>query len=813
MNWIKVHMGTQLAQAFRLWVRRPLLCVLAVLPLALAIAALTALFTVLNISLLRPLPGIGEPQGLVEVGRVSSGFGSLSYPDFKDLEAQSQTLSAVYAYAFSPLAVRPDGASSASNSFGFLVSGEYFSALGVRAHAGRLLQASDMVQGSDAPVAVLSYATWQRMFGGDLAVIGQTVTINGSGFVIVGIAAPAFRGHIAGISPEFFLPITRVALVRPSDGGMLDNRQASWLLTGARVADGVALSQVQAELATIGARLAQMRPTQDESVRADLELTASPLRPLPRDAVRALLIFVGVLGTMASTLLLVACINIAGLSLARAEERRGELAVHLSLGATRGRIVSLLLSETLVLATLASLLGVALSWVGLRLLLSAPLPIPIPLHFDVTPDARVLAFGAGLALLTALVCGLLPAWRATRGRLAGELQRFRSQRTQQVLSVLQVATTLVLVVAGAGVLRATAYSDIANPGIEVARVLTFEFDLSTSGYDTTRALPVAGSLLDAARAVPGVDDAALAAVVPLTLSSMSLGSVEGEGLPPEGLYPDANVVTPGFTSTLGLALRGRDFNAGDRSDTLPVAIINRYLATQVFGEADPIGRSFSYGDGDDRRALQVIGVIEDSHVSAIGEAQRGYLLLPLTQWPRAGLNLLLRTDLAPAAAATAVRQLMQQVDPNLPPPQVFRLEDQAAVALLPQRIASLVINGLGGLGLLLVGLGLYGLLLQFVHSRWRELGVRQALGAAPARIAREICWRGLKLVLIGLLLAVVPAVMALHLVSSVLIGVDPWDISALFGAMLMMLVIAIMTSIGPARRAAGTAPAVALRQD
>lgn len=806
-------MGTHLVQAFRLWVRRPLLCVLAVLPLALAIGALTALFTVLNISLLRPLPGIGQPQGLVEVGRATSGFGTLSYPDFKDLAAQSQTLSAVYAYAFNPLAVRPDGAASASNSFGLLVSGEYFSALGVRAHAGRLLQESDMTQGGETPAAVLGYAIWQRMFGGDTAVIGQTVTINGSGFVIVGIAAPEFRGHIAGISPEFFLPITRVALVRPSEAELLDNRLASWVLTGARVADGAELNQVQAELATIGARLTQLRATQDDSVRADLNLTASPLRPLPRDAMRALLIFVAVLGTMVTTLLLVACINVAGLSLARAEERRGELAVHLSLGASRGRIVSLLLSETLVLATLATVLGVALSWVGLRLLLAAPLPIPIPLHFDVTPDLRVLAFGAGLALLTGLACGLLPAWRATRGRLAGHLQRFRSQRAQQVLSVLQVATTLVLVVAGAGVLRATSYSEVSDPGIDVERVLTFEFDLGTSGYDTTRALPVAGTLLDAARAVPGVTDAALAAVVPLTLSSMSLGSIEGEGLPPDGLYPDANVVTPGFTSTLGLALRGRDFNAGDRSDTAAVAIINRHLATQIYGEADPIGRSFAYVDGDERRSLQVIGVIEDSHVSAIGEAQRGYLLLPLTQWPRAGLNLLLRTDLAPAAAATAVRQLMQQVDPNLPPPQVFRLADQAAVALLPQRIASLVINGLGGLGLLLVGLGLYGLLLQFVHARWRELGVRQALGAAPARIAREICWRGIKLVLVGLLLAVVPALMALQLVSSVLIGVDPWDISALVGAMLTMLGIALVTSISPARRAASTAPAVALRHD
>ncbi|MFO1496328.1 MAG: ADOP family duplicated permease [Lysobacterales bacterium] len=806
-----MQLFSHLAKALRLWTRRPVLGVLAVLPLALAIGALTALFTVVNVSLLRPLPGIGAPAGLLEVGRVSAGFGTLSYPDFQDLEAQAQSLSAVYAYAFSPLAVRPEGAATASNSFGLLVSADYFGALQVRAHAGRLLDAADMRPGSDAPAAVLSYSSWQRLYGADPAVIGRPITINGSGFVIVGIAAPEFRGHIAGISPDFYLPVTQVALLRPGDAGLIDNRLGSWLLTGARIAEGYTLAQVQAELATIGERLVSQRAEQDDSVRADLTLSASPLRPLPRDAMRGLLIFVGVLATLVSTLLLVACINVAGLALARAEERRSELAVHLSLGASRPQLLSLLLSETLILALLATVLGVLLSWLGLRLLLAVPLPIPLPLHFDITPDARVLAFGALLTLLTALACGLLPAWRAARSRLAGELQRFRSQRAQQLLSVLQVATTLVLVVAGAGVLRATQADQISNPGIEVERVLTFDFDLGTSGYDSTRALPVAATLLDAARQLPGVEQAALAAVVPLTLSSMSLGSVEGEGLPPEGLYPDANVVTPGFAATLGIALRGRDFSDGDRSDTPAVVIINRHLATQIFGSADPIGRSFVYGDGDNRRSLQVVGVIEDSHVSAIGEAQRGYLLLPLSQWPRVGLNLLLRTELTPAAAASAVHRLLQQVDANLPPPQVFRLADQAAIALLPQRIASVVINGLGALGLLLVGLGLYGLLLQFVHARWREIGVRQALGAAPTQIAREVCWRGLKLVLIGLTLAIVPALLALRLVSSLFVGVDPWDLSALVGAILAMLLLALLTAIGPARQAARTAPAVALR--
>ncbi|GMU42910.1 MAG: ABC transporter permease [Xanthomonadales bacterium] len=806
-----MHFARNLRYALQQWARRPLLAALALLPLALAMAALTALFTVVNVGLLRPLPGIAAHPGLVEINRSEFSLDSQSWPDYRDLRAQAQTLEQVYAYSFALLSVRV-GQASADNGFGMLVDDHYFAALGVRPALGRLLFARDMTYAGDVPAVVLAHATWQRRYGGDPTIVGRMLTINGAGYTVVGVAAPAFRGHIAGLSPEYFLPITRRAQLRPSEGDLYENRLAQWLLMGARLAPGRSLEEARAELATIGARLSAERSALGGEGAA-LRLDAAPLRPLPGPAMRAVLIFAGVLGLLVATLLLVACINVAGLTLARAEERRSELALRLSLGASRGQLTAMMLAESLLLALVASALGSALAWAALKLLLAVPLPVPIPLHFELAPDWRLLGFALALTLLTACACGLFPAWRAARSRLVGEVARFRPQRSQQLLAVLQVAATLVLLVGGGAILKATDQGEIADPGIKVDGVLTLELDLATAGYGDTNAQPTAQALLEAAGALPGVEAAALAAVVPLTLSSMSLGSIEGEGLPPEGIYPETNVVSPGFAELLGIPLRGRDFDAGDRADGPPVAIINRTLARQVFGERDPLGREFGYGDGDQRSRLTVVGVIEDSQTTRAGEPPRGYLLLPLAQRPMTGLSLLLRSPMAPGAAAAALAGVIARIDPNLPPPRVFRLSEQAAIALLPQRLASAVVGVLSAVGLVLVALGLYGLLTQFVHMRRREFGVRQALGAQPARVAREIGWRGLRLVLIGVLLALPLALLVLRLCAGVFVGVRAFDLPLLAAAAATLIVIAALSCLIPARRAARIGPAAALRYE
>ena len=805
----------QLRYAARQWMQRPLILALAVLPLALAIGALTALFTVLNMSLLRPLPGIESDTQLVEIQRAGSGgMGSLSYPDFKDIAEQTQSLRDVYAFALSPLSVRAPGAANASNSFGFMVSSSYFDALGVRAERGRLLRAEDMSRDGSVPAAVVSHAAWVRLFNGDPNLIGQSVTVNGAAFVVVGVAAAEFRGHIAGISPDFFLPVTRRSLLRPADGGrILDSRLSSWLLIGGRLAQGRTLAEARSELDLIAERLTEQRHALGADQGSALRLAAEPLQPLPGGARTGVMVMVGILALMVGTLLLVACINVAGLALARAEERRSELALRLSLGATGRQLGAMMLLDALMLALPATLLGVTLAWAGLKTLLAVPLPIPLPLHFDISPDGHVLAFAVLLALLTTLACGLIPALRAARSPLIGQLGRFRGSRARNVLAVLQIAATLVLLVNGGALMRAMQEIDGINPGMRVEQTLAMEFDLETSDYGVDQAVPVAERLLEAARELPGVEHAALAAVVPLTLSNMSLGNIIGPGLPDEGLYPVANIVSPGFFQTLGIPLRGRDFNSGDTVGSPKVAIISRGLAQSVFGDVDPIGRSFDYGSDDVRDQIQVIGVIADGQYTRLGEFSESYLLLPYGQFRQAGMSLLLHTDLTVGQANAALRTVFSQLDPNLPPPQVFRMAELAALALLPQRIASSLMSVLGALGLVLVAVGLYGLLAQFVQSHLREIGVRLALGAAPARIARDVRWRGLKLVTIGLVLAIVPAMLVLKLVSTVIAGVPAFDLPVLAGALLAMALIGVAAGYGPARTAAATAPSTALRQD
>jgi predicted permease len=810
-----MNLFQQLWYAARQWTQRPLILALAVLPLAVAIGALTALFTVLNMSLLRPLPGIQPETQLVEIQREGTGgLGSISYPDFKDLADQTQSLRDVYAFAPSPLSVRVPGTNSASNSFGFMVSSSYFDALGVRAERGRLLVQEDMRIDGGIPAAVVSHAAWSRLFDSNPDVVGQSITINGAAFTLVGVSSAGFFGHIAGIAPDFFVPVTRRALLRPADGNeILESRLSTWLLAGGRLAPGRSIEDARSELKVIGERLSALRQAIGGNPRHALDLGVEALYPLPGAVRTSLLAVVGILVMLVATLLLVACINVAGLALARAEERRGELAVRMSLGATRRQLGTIMLVDALVLAVPATVIGLGLAWAGLKALLAIPFPIPIPLHLDISPDGRVLAFALTLTALTTLACGLIPALRAAASPLAGQMGRFRGTGTRNALAVLQVAATLVLLVSVGVLMRASQETDGINPGMRIEQTLAMEFDLETSGYTVDRAVPMAERLLARAREIPGVGDAALAAVVPLTLSSMSLGNIVGPGLPEEGLYPVANIVSPGFVETLGIALRGRDFNSADQQDSRRVVIINRTLSRLLFADADPIGRTFDYGGDEDRELFQVIGVIEDGQYTSLGESPQSYLLLPFTQHPRAGMSLLLHTDMSVGQASAALRTLFAQLDPNLPPPQVFRLAELAAIALLPQRIASSLMSVLGVLGLALVAVGLYGLLAQFVQAHLREIGVRLALGAAPAQISRGVRWRGLRLVLTGLTLAVIPALLATRLLSSVIVGVRAVDLPVLMLAGLIMLVIAVVACYGPARRAALTAPSAALRQE
>ncbi|MCE3004821.1 MAG: ADOP family duplicated permease [Xanthomonadaceae bacterium] len=801
-----------LLHALRQLGRRPLLMLLAVLPLGLSIAALSALYAIVEASLLGPMPGIDDTRGtLVEIGR-GDGLDTVSWPGFKSAQREVQSFDDLYAWSLLPVNLRADSAPGSRRALGMMVSGGYFATLGVRAAHGRLLDASDEDAGPRAPRVVLGHAAFERLLGGDPARVGSSVFINGHAYVVVGVAEPRFRGHIVLLSPDVFLPLTVQPLAQPSNGaGLLQDAGASWMTMGGRLREGVDLATGAAELAAISPRVEGLR--RDDGVQETLKL--APLRALPRELATPLVGMSGVLGALVLVVLLVACTNVAGWLLARGEARLAELGVRMALGASRLRILRLLLAEAVLVALLALALALAGVHGLLGLLPRIALPAPFPIVLQVPLTAGVLLFALAATAFTVLAAGLLPALRvsgAVRGFGAGA-RSTRRTRLRDGMVAGQVALTAFLLV-GAGLFaNALHKSQRVDIGFDPRGLFNADLDLEPSGYDEARQQDVLAAVLERVRALPGVEQAALARVVPLTLNQMSLGVVVDDDPSRELFSPSANLVSPAYFATLGVSLAGREFTPADRAGAQDVVVINRRLAQHLFGTTDAVDRSFRYGGRENPRTLRVVGVADDGRYASWHENPEPFMWLPLAQWPSAQLNLVVRSALPHAQAARDIAGAVSAVDPDLPLPQVHDMRDSVALSILPQRIATLGAGVAGALGLLLAALGLYGLLAQYVAARTREIGVRLSLGATPTRVARDVAWRGARLVLAGLLLGLAGASGLAVAAQSLLFGVAAGDLLPFAVAALAVLCCAVLACLGPARRAAATTPAAALRAD
>lgn len=800
-----------LLHAARQLARRPLPLLLAVLPLGLSIAALSAVYGIAQSMLLGPLPGIDTRGGaLVEIG-TEARMDTMSWAGFKGIEREATSFDAVYAWRILPVNARNERASGATRGLGMLVSGRYFEALGARIAHGRMLYATDEAAGTAAPRVVLGQGAFRRLLDGDPARLGASVVLNGQAYSVVGVVDASFRGHIAMLEPDYYIPMTLLPLAQPGDGAtLLESPQARWLHVGGRVREGASLEEASAELAAIAPRIDGLR-------RSDgvLETPAlAPLRGLPSELVTPMAGFSGLLGALALVVLLVACTNVGGWLLSRGETRRSELGIRMALGASRARILRMLLAEALVVALLASMVAL----VGVRLLLgllpAIDLPAPFPIRFDVPLGAGVVGFALALSALTVFAAGLLPALRVSSAAgLAGTARATRRSRLRELLVAGQVALTTFLLV-GAGLFaQALSKSQQVDIGFEPRATYNADLDLEPSGYPQDRQQQVLSAVLERVRAIPGVEQAALARVVPLTLNQMSYGVVQHEGASEHDFSPSMNIVSPGYFETLGMSLAGRDFTDADRAGAADVVVVNRRFAERVFGTADALDRTFRYGSPDAPRTLRVIGVVGDGRYASWHEQPEPFLWLPLAQWPAARQNILLRSPLPHAELARALAATIASVDPDLPLPQVYAMQDTIALSILPQRIAAAAGGAIGALGLLLAALGLYALMAQFVAACTREIGVRLSLGATPARMARDVAWRGGRLSLLGLALGLMGGSALAIAAESMLFGVDAGDVVAFAGAALAIVVCAALACAGPARRAARIAPAVALRQD
>jgi putative ABC transport system permease protein len=796
-----VRYGTRLLR------RNPLFALTAALSLAIGIGANTAIFTVANALLFRPPAGVAEPGRLVDIGTSynGTGFGTTSYPNYLDIRHGVSTLSGVYAYSVmvSPMSIG-SAEGGATRIFGSRVTANYFTVLGVPAAAGRLFDDSDT-----GSVVVLSHRFWSQRFQHDPGAVGRVVRINGEPFTIVGVAAEGFHGTTVR-SSDVWLPLD-------TGNSNFANRGAGLLLVGGRMVPGASVAQTAAALEILSRALERDYPEENRGVR--LEVT--PLSPTPGMRL-PLAAFLALLVGIVSSVLVVACANLAGILLARAAGRRREIAMRLAIGATRMRLVRQLLVETTLLFVLGGAAGLLLA-LGMTLALASLLPaLPIPVHVSFALDGRALVFTAGLALLSALASGLIPALQASRTDLLAAAKddsprAIGRMRLRNAFVVTQVALSILLVVIAGLFVRSLDRIATMDPGFDPRGVDVADLNLSLAGYTETTGLIFAGGLVERVRGLPGVTAATLAAVPPGAFEGLGMGITADGVAPPDGerfFGAAGNIVEPGYFATLRIPLlAGRDFNEGDREGTQPVVIVSESTARRLWPGRDAVGQYLVKPVGPTPDAIQtllVIGVARHvAYNSLIDGARDLFVYLPLRQEYTSRISIVARGNGAGAQLAA----LVASIDPNLPIVSSGSLEDRIAVSQTPQRVVASVSGALGAVGLLLAAIGIYGITAYAVASRTREIGVRLALGARPADVMRMVLRKGMSLVVIGAVMGLVLAAASSQLLTALLFGIPPIDPVSFGGAALLFAATGLAACYVPVRRAARIDVTEALRYE
>jgi putative ABC transport system permease protein len=790
--------------------RAPGFTAIALLTLALGIGANSAIFTVVNGVLFRPLP-FPEPDRLVGVYHVyDGGMRPMSPPNFLDLRARTRTLADIAASAGGTFTLT--GSGDPIRLEGARVSGSFFDVLGIPPMLGRVFRVQDNETGQHR-VAMLSYALWRDRFGSDPQIVGKPITLDGDPFIIVGVMP---EGFAYPAKTPLWIPLEYDEVFR------VKNRGAWYLRVVGRLAPGASAESAAREIEGLGAQLEREYPNFNTRVG----MTVDPLRAHMVKGVRtALLILLGAVGFV----LLIACANVANLFLARAVQREGEMAIRAALGGSRVRLVRQLLTESLLLAIAGGTAGLLLAVWGTDLLIRLK-PQGIPRLDDVRIDGAVVAFTACMTIVTGIIFGCMPAWQSTRTDLAGSLKdsargavgQAGMRRLRGALVVAEMALA-VLLLTGAGLLiRSFAHLQGVDPGFRTNSALTMRLSLPDRGYDTDeKRAAFFDTLLDRIQATPGVRSASAISYRPMSGNTFNISfSVAGRPKlkPADEPTVEVRVITPDHFKTLGIPLRrGRPFTRADSASAMPVVLLSESAARKHFPNEDPIGRRIELGwgrkDKDAKVGGEVVGIVGDVKESGLNEPNEPELYVPYDQVSIGAMTLIVRTDVPPMSLASAVQQYVRQADASLAVSQAETLDNVLAESISQSRFYMLLLGTFAAVALLLAAIGIFGVMSNAVAHRTREIGIRLALGAEASQVRGLVLRQALLLASVGIAVGLAASLQLTKLLRTLLFELSPTDPITLAGVALVLLGVALLASYLPAWRASRVDPLAALKAE
>ncbi len=815
--------------AVRILTKNPGFASVAVLSLALGIGANTTIFTVVNAILLNPLP-VKDIARVVEVDTIDSKTLvtaanttklGMSYPNFQDYARENQVFASAGCFV-GPLPLTWSGGAEPKQIFGQMVSANYFEILGLRPASGRFFLPDEDTKPGGNNVAVVSYSLWANKFGSDPHVVGRILTLNATPYTVIGVAPHGFKGIFTfGNAEQVWIPVSMYSQVLAGffKDNFNDRRFLATVVIG-RLKDGVSLGGAEASLKTIASHLERAFPKDNAS-------RSIALTPLADAAVgvnnhNQFVLAGGMMMGIVGLVLLIACVNLANLLLAQAARREKEIGLRAALGASQGRVIRQLLTESLVLAILSGVVGLAIAYGGRAVLWSFRPPFILDGDIDIGFDSRVLFFTLGMALLTAVLIGVAPAIKAAKPDLIEALKvggrggtvGWTRNPFRSLLVVTEIALALVALVGAGLFIRSMQNAQRVDPGFESKNLFVFAFDLGALHYDEGRAQQYFREAIDRAKMSPGVQSATIASNFPLggglARTVFPEGQDEASGY--RGTLTQLNDIAPNFFATLRVPLlSGREFTDADRKDTKQVAIISEAMAKQFWPNDNAVGKRFHFFGETALR--EVVGIARNTVVNVIGEEPQPLAYLPLTQDYAPAVTMQVRTNSRPEAVVATVRSQVQSLDTNLALTNFNTIGELVDQGLWAPRMGAALLTVFGGLALILAIVGVYGVLSYSVNQQTREIGIRMAMGAQTGRILSLVVGQGMRLAIAGLVLGMLTAFAATRVLSSLLFGVSAHDPLIFVGVSVVLAAAAILACYIPARRATRVDPLVALRYE